>query len=235
MTSEKSIGILLMLGAIGVLVPYTILTATFNYPDILRQDPGMILAQFHQGGNTLIFTWLAFATMGSPLLIAYIMLGRKLETKLPFVRWITTIGVISTIVQMIGLLRWVFVVPVLAREYVGATNEATQQSLITAFTLIHQFAGVLMGEHLGQLFTVVWTIGMSYALRKIGIIPAWIAWLGFIASGIYITAQAELLATIIPGFPAWEAAGFLGSSLWLIWLVLVGIQLCKPNTSQKFI
>lgn len=153
---------------------------------------------------------------------------------MPFIRWITTIGVISVIVQMIGLLRWVFVVPVLAREYVGAATRVEQQSLTNAFTLIHQFGGVLLGEHIGQLFTVVWTVGMSLALWKTRIIPTWMSWMGFIASAIYFIAQAELLATVVPGFPIWDAAGFLGSTLWLIWLILVGIQLFKPNTSQKF-
>jgi hypothetical protein len=70
MNNEKTIGYLLIFGAIGVLAPYTILTFTFSYPDILREETGIILEQFHQGGSSLIFTWLAFALLGLPLIIA---------------------------------------------------------------------------------------------------------------------------------------------------------------------
>jgi hypothetical protein len=43
MKKEKTIGLLLIAGAIGVLIPYTILTITFEYPGILRQHTGTLL------------------------------------------------------------------------------------------------------------------------------------------------------------------------------------------------
>ena len=227
MKSEKAIGNLLIFGAVGVFIPYTTLTITFNYPDILREDPAIVLREFHKGGTSLIFTWLAFALMGLPLLIGYSLLSKSLETKFPAVRWITTIGIVSGIVQIIGLLRWVFVVPVLATDFVNTTDPALQTSIITGFKLIHQFGGVLLGEHLGQLFTIIWTVGMSYVLMNSAIIPKWLGWFGLIASTIYLLAQAELFATIIPGFPVWDAAGFIGSTLWLVWLIAVGIHLTR--------
>ena len=46
MKKEKTIGWLLLIGAIGVLVPYIILTIIFEYPVILRQDTGIILNKF---------------------------------------------------------------------------------------------------------------------------------------------------------------------------------------------
>lgn len=66
------------MGAIGVIVPYTVLTSTFDYPDILRQDAGEILTRFHQGGASLILTWWLFAILGLPMLIAYINLANTL-------------------------------------------------------------------------------------------------------------------------------------------------------------
>lgn len=168
MKKEKTIGFLLIIGAIGVFIPYTILTMTFEYPDILRQNTGTILTKFHDGGSSLIVTWWAFAILGLPLLIAYILIGQKLENKLGFIKWVTTFGVISAIVQIIGLLRWVFVVPVIANSYVSG-NAATKAAAITSFQTIHQFGGVLLGEHLGQLFTIIWTVMICYAFIKINV------------------------------------------------------------------
>jgi hypothetical protein len=227
MKTEKRIGILLILGAIGVFIPYTILTMIFDYPDILRQDAGVILTRFHEGGASLIFVWFLFAILGLPLILAYVSIGQKLENKFYFIRWATTLGVVSGIVQIVGLLRWTFVVPVLANNFVTAVNEATKESNKVAFQTIHQFGGVLLGEHLGQLFTVAWTIMISIAFSKLRLFPKWIIWLGYISSSIYLLAQAELFKTVIPGFPVWDMAGFIGSTLWLIWLIIIGVKFLK--------
>jgi hypothetical protein len=157
-------------------------------------------------------------------MIAYILIGQKLENKLSFVRWATTLGVISGIVQIVGLLRWTFVVPVLANNFVSAVSEATKESNKIAFQTVNQFGGVLLGEHLGQLFTVIWTIMIATAFKKLGLFPKWIIWFGYISSAIYLLAQAELFKTVIPNFPVWDMAGFIGSTLWLIWLIIVGIK-----------
>jgi hypothetical protein len=223
MKAEKITGLLLILGAIGVFIPYTILTMTFEYPDILRQDTGMILTKFHDGGSSLIFTWWFFAILGLPLLVAYIRIGQQLENRLSFIKWVTVFGIISGIVQIIGLLRWVFVVPVIANNYVTATDPVVKEVAKGSFQTIHQYGGVLLGEHLGQLFTILWTIMICYAFLKLNFFPKWVSWLGIVSSLIYLLAQADLFATVIPGFPVWDMAGFIGSTLWLLWLIIVGI------------
>ena len=227
MNNNKTIGSLLIAGAIGVFIPYTILTMTFEYPDVLRQDAGTVLTKFNEGGSSLIFTWWAFAILGLPLLIAYIRIGQRLENRLGFIKWVTTIGVISGIVQIIGLLRWVFVVPVIASSYVGTADPATKQAAIIAFKTIHQLGGVLLGEYIGQLFTIIWTIMISVAFIKLKFFPKWVSWFGIISSVIYLFAQADLFATVIPGFPVWDLAGLIGSTLWLVWLIIVGVKFIR--------
>lgn len=64
MNINKIIGWLLIIGAVGVLIPYTLLTINFDYPQILREDSGLILTRFHSGGSSLILTWWAFALLG---------------------------------------------------------------------------------------------------------------------------------------------------------------------------
>jgi hypothetical protein len=224
--TEKKIGILLIISGLLLFVPYTILTIRFDYPDILREETGKILTQFKQGGNSLIWTWFAFALVGLPLIPAYVLIGQKLENRFYFVRWATTLGIIGLIVQMIGLLRWVFVMPILATNYVNG-NQMTQEASKVAFQVIHQYGGVVLGEHLGQLFTVIWTVMIAYTLYKSRLIPAWFAYLAYITSIIYFLAQAELFATVMPHFPVWDLAGLIGSTLWLIWLIMLGFRFLK--------
>jgi Domain of unknown function (DUF4386) len=228
MKTEKTIGTLLIAGAIGVLVPYIILTIIFDYPNILRQETGMILTKFHEGGNRLIWTWWAFAILGLPLLEAYVLLGQKLEQKFYFVRWATTLGVIGLLVQMIGLLRWTFVVPVLANNFITG-SEMTREASKVAFQLVHQYGGVILGEHIGQLFTIAWTIMMTSVFAKLKLFPKWTTWLGYISSGIYLLAQTELFATVMANIPVVGLAGFIGSTLWIIWLLVIGVKMLKTK------
>lgn len=141
----------------------------------------------------------------------------------------TTLGVISGIEQIIGLLRWVCVVPVIANNYISATDATGKEIARTFFQTIHQFGGVLLGEHIGQFFTIAWTVMISFKLLKLNFFPKWISWLGIIDCSMYLLAQAELFATVIPGFPVWNLAGFIGSTLWLIWLIITGIMFTKAG------
>lgn len=232
MNTNKVIGGLFIAGAIALFIPYNILIVIFEYPDILRQPTAIILSKFNDGGDSLIWTWFAFAITGIPLLPAYILLGQKLEHKTSLARMATTIGVIGLIVQMIGLLRWTFVVPVLADTFVSASDEATKAAAIVSFKTIHQFGGVILGEHLGQLFTIAWTVMMTISFAKLKLMPKWVNWLGIISSVIYLLAQAELFATVIKGFPVWDMAGFIGSTLWLVWLIIVGVMFIKKRNQN---
>ncbi|MFD2574229.1 DUF4386 domain-containing protein [Spirosoma soli] len=225
--SNRLIGRLLIAGVIFVMVPYTALTMIFDYPDILRQSPGIVLTRFQEGGATLIFTWWLFAIGGFPLLQAYVLIGQKLEQQNHAVRWATTVGVISAITQIIGLLRWPFVVPILATHYVNTTDPGTKQAIEVVFSAIHQYGGVVLGEHLGQLFTIIYTVLLSRTFAQINLFPRWVSNLGYLASGIYLLAQGDLFATVIPNFPSWGLAGLLGSTLWLVWLLIIGVRFMK--------
>jgi hypothetical protein len=92
---------------------------------------------------------------------------------------------------------------------------------------------VILGEHLGQLFTIIWTVLISWSFAKLSLMAKWINWLGYISSFIYLFAQAELFSTVIPGFLFWEMAGFIGSTLWLIWLLIIGIKLIRINPNPQ--
>ena len=60
---------------------------------------------------------------------------------------------------------------------------------------------------------------------KLNLFPKWVSWLGLVSSFIYLLAQAELFATVMPNFPVWDIAGLVGSTLWLVWLVVVGVKM----------
>lgn len=216
-------GILLILGAVLVNVPYTLLIVNFDYPDILRYPAGDILTRFAAGGPYLVWTWLAFAWVGLPILLGILLLPRALGDDSPVGRLALFFGAAGATVQMVGLLRWPFVVPVLARLYTAPqASAATQEAAAAVFEAVHQYGGVVLGEHIGQSFTILWLALLSFSLLRQGRFPRWLSLAGFAAAGVYALAQGELLATALPGFPVWEPAGLIGS---LLWLAALGILL----------
>jgi len=232
----KITGILFILGAVLVNIPYTLLIMNFEYPEILRKPTSYILIQFQLGGSQLLFTWLAFAWVGIPLLFAIVMLQKIMEREdAPYLSSATVAGVIGGIAQMIGLLRWTFVVPILAKIYLDPASSAhTKESVEVIFQVIHQFGGVLLGEHIGQTFTILWMLLISQAMFRSKLFHPWLAWFGIVAAAIYALAQTELLATVIPTFPVVAEAGLIGSVLWLLWMIALGIFLlrAKDNVTQ---
>ena len=226
---RKLTGFFFIIGAILVNIPYTLLIMNFDYPDILRQPTEEILTKFQAGGNSLIYTWLAFAWVGLPMLFGAILLKRILEKEnSPFLETATTIGVIGFIVQVVGLLRWVFVIPVLTRLFTDPTTDSVTKAAIPAvFIAVHQYGGVILGEHLGQFLIIIWMSIISGIIFNSKIFSKWVAWLGWFASAIYLLAQTELFATAIPNFPVIDWAGLVGSLLWILWMIVLGVYLVK--------
>ena len=183
-------GILFVIGAVLVNIPYTLLIMNFDYPDILRQPTGQILTRFQEGGTGLIFTWLAFAWVGLPLLMAIVMLQGVLQREdVPYLWSGTVAGIIGGIAQMIGLLRWTFVVPVLAGTYADPTaSAAAKESAVVVFQAIHQYGGVVLGEHIGQTFTIIWMVLISLAMFRSNLFKPWLAWFGIVAAVVYSLA-----------------------------------------------
>jgi hypothetical protein len=232
---EKTIqtaGILFIAGALLVNVPYMLLIMNFEYPDILMEAPGTILTQFAQGGaygsqTPLVWTWLAFAWAEFPILIGIILLGRHLEEQHPalagWTRAGTTLGVLAILTQMVGLARWVFVVPHLAAMYTDpAATDATRAAAEAAFVVVHRFGGNVMGEHVGQLFTIGWMAITSGVILRARVFPAWVGTFGWAASGVYLLAQTELLSAVT-NLPVIPETGLVGSLLCLLWIVAVGV------------
>src|SRR3954470_7342906 len=143
-------GGLFVAGALAFGAAATVLSSTFDWPDILREPTDVVLPAFAAGGTSLVWTWFAtawtYAILLVPILLLPTVLGRRGD---PVLRVATYVGATSVVLALIGFLRWVFVVPPLADSYVngGATEKAAAAA---AWTAQHQFGGALLGEHLGQ-------------------------------------------------------------------------------------
>ena len=222
---RRTTGVLFVVGAAAFAVAATLLSSAFDWPDILRKPADEVLPAFHAGGSSLVWIWFAtawtYAILLVPILLLPAALGRRHDAVL---RAATYVGATSVVMSLIGFLRWVFVVPPLADSYVGG-DAMTQAAAAAAWTAQHQFGGALLGEHLGQLFAVGWSITLSVLIVRTAVLPRWVGWAGLVVSTLYLLNQGDILATAVPGFPVWDLAGLLGSSLWGLWVLTLGVTI----------
>jgi Domain of unknown function (DUF4386) len=219
---RRTTGGLFLVGALAFAVAATVLSSTFDWPDILREPADVVLPAFVAGGTSLVWTWFAtawtYAILLVPILLLPTVLGRRSD---PVLRAATYVGAASVLLSLIGFLRWVFVVPPLADSYV-AGDAVTRAAVDAAWTAQHQFGGALLGEHLGQLFAIGWSVTLSVVILRSGVLPRWLGVSGLVVSVAYLLNQGDILATAVPGFPVWDLAGLLGSTGWGLWVAVLG-------------
>jgi hypothetical protein len=222
---RRTTGGLFVAGALAFAGAATVLSSTFEWPDILRQPADVVLPAFVAGGTSLVWTWFAtawtYAILVVPILLLPTVLKRRRD---PVLRVATYVGATSVVLSLIGFLRWVFVVPPLADSYVGG-DTVTRAAVDAAWTAQHQFGGALLGEHLGQLLAVAWSVAVSVAILRTRVLPRWLGAAGLVVSALYLTNQGDILATAVPGFPVWDLGGFIGSTSWGLWVAALGVML----------
>ncbi|MFI6678623.1 DUF4386 domain-containing protein [Kribbella sp. NPDC050470] len=222
-------GGLFVVSAVSFAIAAGVLSATFDWPDILREPAGTVLTSFTKGGPGLVWTWFATAWTYGLLAIPILMLPQAINRESSTVlRVATALGAASVLLSLIGFLRWVFVVPPLARAYADG-----DQAVAAAWTAQHQYGGALLGEHLGQLLAIAWSIGVSVVILHTNAVPRWIGWGGLLASVLYFTNQGDVMATALPDFPVWDAAGLIGSTAWGVWTILLGLMLLVRRGTDR--
>lgn len=219
--STALLGGLTIAFAIAFNVPFSILASIFDYPDVLRLPAGEVLTRFNAGGAGLILTWHGFALAAFalvPLSIA-LSLGTDRVRAYPLLSiGAAIVGSLAGLSQAIGLWRWVFVVPTLARTYADPSlSEAAHQSAADTFAVLNLYGGVAIGEHIGQLMMALFALLLSLIQIKEG--RRITAWIGFAATAAIALGTNEGLAIALGRsgeiFGLITVAGFLLLSLWL--------------------
>ena len=226
---EVVAAVLLILVPIAFNLAFFELGRAFDYPDILRRDPDEILRRFAAGGSGLVLRWealllSALAMMPLAILLAVVLAAPPALTALSIV-----IGVGAAIVQALGLVRWPFAVPELARRYVAAAGpegEATRRSIEITFATLHRLLGVGIGEHLGYLLTGLWTLLVAASILATAVLPGW---LGVIGVPIGVALLIGTLEFVGPNEKdGWPLAGTIvpiAYVAWSLWLILLGVFL----------
>ena len=211
--NPKLTATLLILAAVLANVGFTALGSIFNYPDVLDEPAGKVLADF-RAHESAVSAWFSVLAL-SAALMAPIAIGVGRLSSERAMRIAVRVGIAAAVVQVIGLLRW----PILVPGYAADGNTS-------AFSTASDILGTAIGETLGYLLTALWTalvitaLGARFAGRWFVVLGGAAAALVF--CGVFALTGAEIL----------DQANFIGYVLWSLWLIAFGVVMLVHERRQ---
>jgi hypothetical protein len=206
--------ILLIVAAVLANVGFTALGSVFDYPDVLDEPAGAVLASFrdNQGAVRGWFSVLAL----SAALLAPIAIGVGRLSPRRAMRIAVPVGIAAAAVQVVGLLRWPILVPGYASD-AASSNAAVAAAARDSFTTASDILGTAIGETLGYLLTATWTVLVVVALGR-RYAGRWFGVLGIVSA---VLVLAGVLSPF--GLPVIDTANFFGYVLWSVWLIAFAV------------
>ena len=190
--TESWPGSLLIAMPIAFNVSFTLLGARFDYPDILRRPTDEILERFRQGGTTLVLIWWAFAltaVLFAPLVV--LLSAAIADADATLLALATTVGVLAAVVQFLGLIRWPFLVPYLAREAEkAAPGSPRQEAVDIVFQSFNRYLGVARRAPRLRL-DGAWSLGRR--THPDGSVPAWVGVPGIVVGATLLLCSLDFV------------------------------------------
>ena len=226
MTAEAATAVLLIAVPVAFNLAFFELGRAFDYPNILRKEPDEILRRFAAGGSGLILRWEALLLSALAMLPLVALVAVALNPPGPLAAASVVVGSAAALVQALGLVRWPFAVPELARRYAaaqGPDGAATRQTIEVVFATLHRLLGVGIGEHLGYLLTGLWTLLVAGSITSAAVLPAWLGVIGFLIGIALLVGTLEFVGPNEER--GWPLAGTIvpiAYLAWSIWLIVLG-------------
>ena len=219
-TLARRAGFALGLASLLAIAGFTVLGSVFEYPQILEEPTADILALYREHENTVRLWFLVLVASAALMAPAGVWLGRLVGGTLG--RWITITGVAAATVQVVGLQRWVTLVPGISQDALDASLRAAAED---RFELYHLVLGKIVGETIGYALTATFTVLVVTGLRD-RVLPGWLAVTGYLAAALIATG------VVIPLVEVASLTNFAGYVVWCAWLLVVaGLLVRRPRVS----
>jgi hypothetical protein len=216
-TLARRAGLALGLASLLAIAGFTVLGSVFEYPQILEEPTSDILALFREHENTVRAWFLVLVASAALMAPAGVWLGRLVGGTLG--RWITITGVAAATVQVVGLQRWVTLVPGISQD---ALDPALRAAAEDRFELYHLVLGKIVGETIGYALTATFTVLVVTGLRG-KVLPRSLAVTGYVAAALIATG------VVIPLVEVASLTNFAGYVVWCAWLLVVAVRLIAPR------
>jgi hypothetical protein len=210
-------GLLLLQPALFA-VPMVVLGQAIGWPASLALPAAQALPLIHAHAGAVQLGYSAYLLVSLALLpLAFALRGWMIAKGQG--GWqadaLAVLGAASGILKMLGIVRWLSVMPVLAAQH--ATADATGRAMLeVGFTAMNAYAGAV-GELLGvQLTSGLWLLGIGLVLLRAGH-----RWTGAWGAAAGLAFLATTLRIALPEAAVLQSAAVPLTLLWFIVLATI--------------
>ena len=209
-----------------MLLSVIVLSSSINWPASLDAAPAEILPLIHrEAGNVALgysaYFLSAFLLAPLALMVAAQWHGKTANALL----WIgVALGVSASVFKLLGIVRWLVLMPGLANTYVSSdATPATQLVTGQVYQAFNAYAGGI-GEMLGvQIFAGLWTIVVALLAARVGL-PRWVSVMGHIAAVLLLAGLLERF-----GFDLGPVLS-VSNVFWQVWLLVLAFTVTATKS-----
>ncbi len=207
------------------LVPLIVLGQAIGWPASLRLPAEQALPLIGRNVTAVqIGYWGYLLTVVAmvPFVLALRRFAQSNGVKALLADTMAAFGLLAALLKSLGIVRWLVVMPELARVHASTSDAALRIALETSYVAINGYAGSV-GELLGvQLFSGLWLILLGLIFRRIGMSLHAVA---SIVIGIGFGATA--FRTI---WPVLHALGAVVPPVALLWLLALAATIWRRRS-----
>lgn len=177
---EKTAGVLLLMEGFVLLLPLVILGAAIDWPQSLQNDAEKQMPLIMDNAASVFAGYAIYLFYSVSFLPVAYFTGRVVvgedDLHNPLFAIANGIAVISTVMRTLGIVRWLFVMPTLARMYNACGASAQVKAIVSVvYEALNDYAGGV-GELCGvSLFACIWMVCIGVLIIRS---PRWPKWLG---------------------------------------------------------
>lgn len=225
---RRHAAIFLIIEFLLIFAPLIILGAAINWPASLDEPASinlpLILDQY-VAMMTGYSIYLVYSLLFWPM--AYLT-GRAIvinDTGNTLFRVATGFAALSTLARALGIVRWLFAMPVLARLYTNpAATENLKNNASMVYEMLNAYAGGI-GELLGvSLFASIWLVLISILLIRSSHWPNWLGYFGLIVAASLLLNLLEMIGIDM------GAMITVSETLQHIWMLATAIVFLRKKT-----
>ena len=194
---RRQAAIFLIIEFLLIFAPLIILGAAINWPASLDEPASVnlpLILEQYKAMMTGYSIYLVYSLLFWPM--AYLT-GRAIvigDTENTLFRVANGFAALSALARALGIVRWLFAMPVLARLYTNSTASRNfKESISMVYEMLNAYAGGI-GELLGvNLFASIWLVLISLLLIRSPQWPKWLGYFGFVVAASLLLNLLEVV------------------------------------------
>lgn len=229
--SEASIyrtaGMLLMAQFILMFAAVGILGNAINWPASLDEPAAVMLPLLIEQRSAVALGYTSYfvsALLLTPIALLLYQIGRNTGGR-TMLLVAAGLGVLASFAKLLGIIRWLVLMPVLALSYVDPlASAATRDAITVVYGAFNNYAGGV-GEIVGvTLLSGLWTgLVSAVALQRNTILPRWLGLFGLVAAALLLVGIAGVYGLDLGPIL------FVQGIVWQFWLLALAITLLRTK------